>query len=118
MPTAQASVEASQPSRYLVCLCRHAMKPNHRLRDARGQVGHESPEVIDIEWTNSEAIVHLTWGICAIHAGEDTLTVRVEAPDQHNLSRLQALIAADLQRFGRRRALAMRWTQPHSSSAS
>lgn len=118
MPTAQASVETSQPSRYLVCLCRHAMEPDHRLRDALGRVGRESPEVVDIEWTDSEAIVHLTWGICTIHAGEDTLTVRVEAPDEHSLRRLQALVAADFRRFGRRRALAVRWTQPHSSSAS
>jgi hypothetical protein len=117
MPTAEASVETSQPSRYLVGVCRHAMKPNHRLRDALGQVGRESPEVVDIEWTDSEAIVHLTWGTCALHAGQDTLTVRVEAPDEHNLRRLQALITADLQRFGRRRALAVRWTQPHSSAS-
>lgn len=118
MPTAEASVETSQPSRYLVRLCRHAMKPNHRLRDARGQVGREPPEVVDVEWTDSEAIVHLTWGICILHASEDTLTVRVEAPDEHNLSRLQALIAADLQRFGPRGRSAVCWTQPHSSSAS
>lgn len=110
MPTAEASVETSEPSRYLVRLCRHALKSNDKLRDAYDRVGRESPEVVDIERTDSEAIVHLTWGICAIHAGDHTLTVRVEAPDENNLRRLQALIAADLQRFSRRNAPAVRWT--------
>lgn len=118
MPTAEASLETTEPSRYLVRLCRHVMKPNHKLRDAHGRVGRESPEVVDVEWTDSEAIVHLTWGTCIVHAGEDTLTVRIEAPDDDDLSRLQALMAADLQRFGRRNRPTVRWTQPHSSSAS
>jgi hypothetical protein len=79
-------------------------------------MGQASPVVVDIEWTDSEAIVHLTWGICTLHARENILTVRLEAPDEHNLRLLQALIAADLQRFGRLNRRALRWTQPHSSA--
>jgi hypothetical protein len=117
MPTAEARVETSQPSRYLVQLCPCAMKSNDKLRDARGHVGPEPPEVVDVEWTDSRVIVHLTWGLCALHAGSGILTVRVEAPDEDNLKRLQAMIAADLRRFGLRDHLAVHWTQPNVSSA-
>jgi hypothetical protein len=115
MLTAQAHIQTEHPSRYLVQLCRHANNINHK-----GQHLHEGqhlhvgqaqvrPEVLHVEWTDTDGILSLNWGQCTMQAGPDTLTLRVEATDEENLQRVQDLLAGDLERFGRRDQLKVTW---------
>ncbi|HKS98021.1 MAG TPA: DUF2218 domain-containing protein [Rugosimonospora sp.] len=56
-----------------------------------------------------QASLDLGFGRCALRAGADALTVRVEAADAGSLRRVQAVIGADLDRFGRREGLTVAW---------
>jgi hypothetical protein len=111
MPRAAAHIETDHPSRYLVHLCQHATKVSHKLRLLHAQAGAERPEVLDVEWTDTDATLTLNWGTCTLHAGGNMLTVHAEAADEAALKRVQDIITADLERFGRRDHLTVNWTR-------
>lgn len=107
---AEARIETVHASRYLVQLCQHAKKLTGRLAHLHSRASHERPEVLGVEWTDTTGTLTLSWGTCTLHAEQETLTVRVEAADEKHLRRVQDLITADLERFGRRDDLAVAWT--------
>ena len=111
MPSAEAHVQTGNASRYLTRLCQHAGKmgrlPRHRPRmHARGGA---PPQVQQVEWSGNDGTLILDWGQCILHASQDTLTLRVSAPDGESLSRVQQLISARLESFGHREQLSVTW---------
>ncbi len=112
MPRAEARIATDHPSRYLVHLCQHAMKIGHTLGHLHGRAPHARPEVLDVTWTDTTGTLRLSWGTCTLHAGDDTLTVHAESADEADLERVQDIITADLERFGRRDHVTVNWTRP------
>ena len=121
MPSAEARIDTERPSRYLVQLCRHA--------SAMGGAGGRQPgahlhgmttgrEVtVQAQWSDAHGTIAFSpWGECTVTATATTLTLRVQATDAENLRRIQDVLAADLQRFGRRDQLAVNWHQPEAPS--
>jgi hypothetical protein len=109
MPSAEARIQTEQPSRYLVQLCRHADSINHKDHHLHAGEAQARPEVLHVEWSDTDGILGLSWGQCTMRAGPDTLTLRVEAPDEESLRGIQDLITADLERFARRDHLTVDW---------
>ncbi|MFL6124890.1 DUF2218 domain-containing protein [Actinophytocola sp.] len=109
MLTAETTIQTANASRYLVQQCQHATKIGHRLRHLHTRAAHERPEVLDADWSDTHGTITLSWGRCVLDAGPTTLTVRVEAADEENLHRVQAIIAADLERFGRPEGVTVVW---------
>jgi len=107
MLTAEARVQTANASRYLGQLCSHATKFSHRLRHLHG--GGARPEILGVDWTDTHGTLDLSWGKCTLDADPATLTVRVDAEDEENLRRVQDIVAADLERFGRRDGVAVSW---------
>jgi hypothetical protein len=105
--TAEARVQTPNASRYLVQLCQHATKFSHRLRRLHG--GGPRPEILGVDWTDTHGILDLSWGKCTLDADPATLTVRVDAEGEENLRRVQDIITADLERFGRRDGVTVTW---------
>ena len=117
MPSAEAHVETARASRYLAQLCQHASKmgrPRHRPRMHIG--GGTPPGIQRAEWSATEGALVLDWGRCTLHASADALTLRASAPDEENLSRIQDLLTARLESFGRREQLKVTW-QPREYTA-
>jgi hypothetical protein len=102
MTTAEARIDTTKASRYLAQLCQHAKKFGGRHPHPTAT----RPDVLAVEWTDTDGTLTLSWGTCRLHADDDTLTVQVEAPDEDSLKRVQDIVAADLERFGR---LAVTW---------
>jgi hypothetical protein len=117
MPTAEATLQTDQPSRYLVQLCRHSSNMDHKLLNHFSQLARHRhaggtgarPKVLHVDWSDTEGTIRLNWGQCTMLAGPGTLTVRAEASDEESLQRIQDLIAANLERFGRRDHLTVNW---------
>jgi hypothetical protein len=72
-------------------------------------MAHARPEVLDVDSSDTHGTLTLSWGRCVLDADATTLSVRVEAADEENLRRVQDLIAADLERFGKRDQLTVTW---------
>lgn len=118
MLTAQASIQTEAPSRYLTQLCSHANSMGsqlHKLARPHGGRPQDQPEVKNVEWTDTDGILTLSIGRCILHAGADTLTVRVEAADEQGLQQIQELVSRDLERFGKRRHLIVTWSRPETT---
>jgi hypothetical protein len=109
MLTAETTIQTTNASRYLAQLCQHATKFSHRLRHLHTRVAHARPEVLDVDWSDTHGTLNLSWGQCTLDADPTTLTVRVEADGEENLRRVQDLVGADLERFGRREQLTVAW---------
>ena len=110
MSASQATVETQHPGRYLTQLCTHASKMSrHRLHRPRGHAGGEPPEIQHAEWSADNGTVTLNWGQWTMHAAPGTLTLRAEAGDEENLRRIQDLVAARLEKIGRRDHLKVNW---------
>jgi len=120
MLTAEAAVDTKHPSRYLVQLCTHASKMGghvpHRPRSHAD--GHEPPEMRHAEWTDTDGIVTLSWGRWTMHATPGTLTLRAEADSEENLRRIQDLVTARLEKFGRRDHLTVNWHRTQAPAAA
>lgn len=110
MQAAEARIETERPSRYLVQLCKHAA--------AMGAGGgghpprlHARPDVrVSAEWSESRGTITFDpWGRCTAEANLNVLTLRVEAADDENVRRIQDILTRDLDRFGRRDNLTVRW---------
>ncbi|HEX6353120.1 DUF2218 domain-containing protein [Actinophytocola sp.] len=118
MLTAETIIRTANASRYLAQLCGHATKIGHRMRHLHARMaGHARPDVLDVDWSDTHGTLDLSWGRCTMDANPTTLTVRVQAADEENLRRVQDLIAADLERFGRRDGLSVAWQQVQPDDA-
>ncbi|MFD4605437.1 DUF2218 domain-containing protein [Streptomyces sp. NPDC058464] len=113
MPTAEARVETERASRYLVQLCRHAQQmgrhPHYGTRNHDAADTHRPPEVHDVQWSDTHGTVRVSLGRWTMQADEGTLTLRAEADNEEDLRRLQDLVAARLERIGRRDRLVVTW---------
>ncbi len=65
-----------------------------------------------MECSGTEGAVSLNWGQWTVRAFPGLLTARAEAADQESLRRIQDLLTARLQKFGRREHLTMNWRRP------
>jgi hypothetical protein len=122
MPTAEADIRTRHATRYLTRLCSHAGK----MGTAGARLGHRPrsharggtpPEVRHVEYSGTEGTVSLNWGRWTMQASPGLLTVRAEAADEDSLRRIQDLLAARLQRFGRREGLTVNWRPPDPAAA-
>ncbi len=111
MPTAEATVETQHPGRYLTRLCEHAgqMDRSRLHRPRRHADGGAPPEIRHVEWTATDAVVTLNWGRWTIHATPGRLTLRAEAGTGEDLRRIQDLVAARMEKIGRRDHLVVNW---------
>jgi hypothetical protein len=62
-----------------------------------------------VDCSGSEGTVSLDWGRWTMRASPGLLTLRAEAADEDSLRRIQDLLTARLQRFGRRERLTVNW---------
>jgi len=114
MLTAEADIRTEHAASYLARLCGHAGKmgtagrrPGHR-RPSHAH-GDAPPEVRHVECSGTEGTVSLNWGQWTMRALPGLLAVRAEAADQESLRRIQDLLTARLQKFGRREHLTVDW---------
>jgi hypothetical protein len=70
------------------------------------------------EWSGTYGTVTLNWGRWTLQAVPGALTVRAEAADEENLRRIQDLLTARLESFGRREHLTVNWQQAPSGEPS
>jgi len=112
--TAEADIETEHAVRYLARLCGHLGKLGtaaHRLRHrppARAD-GDGPPEVRRVECSETEGTVSLDWGQWTMRAFPGLLAICAEAADEESLQRIQDLLTARLQKFGRREHLTVTW---------
>lgn len=63
------------------------------------------------EWAPPDGVVEFPQGgVCRITAAPDGLVLVAEAPSPGQLATIQAIIAADLQRFGHRQGMTVNWS--------
>src|SRR5438093_745810 len=67
------------------------------------------PGVRRVECSGTEGTVSLDWGQWTMRVLPGRLAVRAEAADQESLRRIQDLLTARLQKFGRREHLTVHW---------
>jgi hypothetical protein len=119
MLTAEAHIQTEDPGRYLKRLGQHTSKMGSRLRHRpRTHSGEGTPpEMLRTEWSDTKGRLVLNWGQCTLQAVPGTLTLRAEAADEDSLTRIQDLVAARLERFGRREHLTVTWRRQTSQVA-
>ncbi|HEU4945769.1 MAG TPA: DUF2218 domain-containing protein [Kribbella sp.] len=119
MLIAEARIETERPSRYLVQLCKHAASmagSSHRAHLHLGGAPARHEVQVDAEWSDTHGtVVFSSWGRCALAAGANTLTVRIEATDEQSLRRIQDVVTGDLDRFGRRDGLTVSWRRSEAT---
>lgn len=69
------------------------------------------------ECSGTEGTVSLNWGQWTMRAIPGLLVIRAEAADEDSLRRIQDLLTARLQKFGRREHLAVTW-RPSAPAAA
>ena len=109
MPVAEARILTPRAERFLAQLCRHAEAMSGQARNLHGPAEKARPEVVRVEHSDAEGTITFTWGDCVLRSTSDTLAVRVEAGDGEQLARMQDILTADLERFGRRDGLKVSW---------
>jgi hypothetical protein len=114
VPAAHATVTTTRPSRYLIQLCRHvdqlSRHISHPLHRRQGDPEHTPPGThASATWSDTAGAIDLGWGRCTLTANDDTLVLHAEADDAADLQRLQALLGARLEQFGRRDHLTVTW---------
>jgi len=122
MLTTEADIQTEHAARYLERVCGHAGKmgtAGHRLghRPASHGRGDGPPEVRHVESSEKEGTVSLNWGQWTMRALPGLLAVRAEAADEDSLRRIQDLLTARLQKFGRRERLTVNWRRPETATA-
>ena len=70
-----------------------------------------------MDCSGAEGTVSLNWGRWTVRASPGLLAVRAEAADEDSLRRIQDLLAARLQKFGRREGLTVNWRRAESAAA-
>ena len=109
MPTANATITTTKASQYLIAVCRHGSRINHRIIARHDGDPADRPQVRHVEWTDSDGTLELSWARCVFHAGPHELTVRVVADNDEHLAQVQEIIARDLERYGRSENLTIDW---------
>jgi hypothetical protein len=111
MPAAEARVSTENAGRYLVRLCGHAAKMGRRLgHRPRAHAGGGAPPAIrQAECSGTDGTLILSTGRCTLRADGGLLIVRAEADDPGSLTQITELIAARLEKFGRREGLTVTW---------
>ena len=115
--TTEADIQTEHAAGYLARLCGHAGKmgaAGHRLghRPRSHSGGGVPPEVRHVECSQTEGTVSLNWGQWTMRASPGLLAIRAEAADEESLRRIQDLLTARLQKFGRREHLTVTWRRP------
>jgi hypothetical protein len=64
------------------------------------------------EWSQTRGTISFGWGQCTMQASPGRLTLRVEAAKEEHLQRVQEIVTADIERFGRRDQLKVTWQRP------
>ncbi|MGP4048207.1 DUF2218 domain-containing protein [Streptomyces sp. 2A115] len=120
MPIAEARVETERASRYLVQLCRHAQQMRRRHFRPRAHAGggtHTPPEVHHVEWSDTHGTVRLSLGQWTLRATPDALVLRADAANEEDLRRMRSLVAARVEKIGRRDDLTVVWQRTEAPSA-
>ena len=122
MLTAQADIQTDHAARYLERVCGHAGKMGaigHRLGhpQASHARGGGPPEVRHVACSGTEGTVSLSCGQWTMRALPGVLAIRAEAADEQSLRRIQDLLTARLQKFGRREQLTVTWRRPEATAA-
>jgi hypothetical protein len=102
--TARARVATERPERFLAQLCDHAA-----AMSAGGPTHHAGPRAADVQ--RSDAAVTITFpglGECSLRCADDALDLRVSG-SAAGVAQITRIVAADLERFGRRSGLAVAW---------
>src|SRR5262245_27240914 len=116
MPYSEARIPIQRADRYLTQLCRHAEAMGERgsqhLRD-RSSRDATYPRLRDIQRSDTGAVLRFDQGRCVVRAEPDALVLSADAGEVESLWRIEALIAADLERFGSRDHVTVTWqTEP------
>jgi hypothetical protein len=113
MPAAQAVISTSRAAAYLTRLCGHAAKMGaaaDRLHHRpRAHADGTSPQVQHVHQDGDEATVTLDCGQWTLRAAPSQLSIRVQAPGQDSLQRLQDLLTHRLLTLARREQLTITW---------
>ena len=122
MLTTEADIQTEHAARYLERVCGHAGKmgaAGHRLghRQPSHARGDGPPEVRHVACSGTEGTVSLNCGQWTMRALPGLLAVRAEAADEQSLRRIQDLLTARLQKFGRREHLTVNWRRPEAPAA-
>ncbi|PSM19813.1 MULTISPECIES: DUF2218 domain-containing protein [Nitratireductor] len=88
---ATATVATDKASRYLQQLCKH--------------FGHKRP----VTFTPERGSIAFDFGACELEAGDETLTMTVNAGTPEDLERMRTVIASHLERFAFREPPAIDW---------
>jgi hypothetical protein len=117
--TSEAVVRTEHPDRYLGRLRGHTakMRQHGGHWPRRHGSGEEPPEVQHAEWSGDSGAITLPWGRWTVQADPGTLTLRAEADGPDDLRRIQRMLTARLESFGRREHLTVTWQPPASPSA-
>lgn len=124
MPTAEARIETARASRYLAQLSSHAAFMAGHLTDRPGAMptapgdGAASPEVWHVESSDTHLTVTLSLGRFTVRATPDALTLRAGADHEKALGRIQELLAAHLEKIGRRDDLKVGWERVEEPAAT
>lgn len=73
--------------------------------------------MLDVEWDDTHGIVTLNCGQWTLDATSDTLTLRAEASEYEDLQRIQDLLAARVEKIGRRDGLTVAWKRLENDPA-
>ena len=87
----QSSLDTKDAKRYLLRLCKHFQ--------------HKVPT----QWTEADALITFEEGICMLKANEDSLWMRCEADNQHDLREITDTIDRHLAVFVRDDSFALNW---------
>jgi hypothetical protein len=88
---AHADVPTLNARRYMAQLCKHW--------------SHKYP----VELSETDGRITLAAGTCMLHAGEEALTIDVEAADEPTVRRLEDVVANHVARFAFREELHFDW---------
>ena len=74
------------------------------------------PEVRHVQCSRERGNRQPDWGQWTMRALPGLLAIRAEAADEENLQRIQDLLTARLQNFGRREHLTVSWRRPEEAT--
>ena len=85
-------------------------------RYARQLCGHAERMGARASWTPPIGVVQFPQGgVCTLTAGADTLELVAEASTAEELGTIQAIVRADLERFGHRDGMQVQWAGDHGT---
>lgn len=113
MPTSQVRIVTARSTRFLAQFCKHAAAMDgprgHRFRPHGGSPAARGEVTVHAKWSDTDGTVTLTpCGTIVLHASDEALTIRIDASDHTGLQRIQDIVTADLDRFGRQE-LVVQW---------